>query len=64
MFVFTLSLEIASLEIFFIGRSPLVQCSLAVRLAPLFASELRNARPFWRPLFVWLVFQQFSDPTY
>ena len=35
-FVFTLSLEIASLEIFFIGRSPLVQCSLAVCLDPLF----------------------------
>ena len=46
-----------------IGRSPLVQCSLAVRLALLFASELRNARPFWCPLFVWLVFQQCSDPT-
>ena len=28
-----------------------------------FASELRNARPFWCPLFVWLVFQQYSDPT-
>ena len=40
-----------------------MQSSLAVRLAPLFASELLNARPFWRPLFVWLVFQQFSDPT-
>ena len=38
-FVFTLSLEIASLEIFFIGRSPLVQCSLAVRLAPLFCQR-------------------------
>ena len=62
-FVFTLSLEIASLQIFFIDRSPLVQCSLAVRLALLFASELRNARPFWCPLFVWLVFQQCSDPT-
>ena len=35
-FVFTLSLEIASLEIFFMGCSPLLQCSLAVRLAPLF----------------------------
>ena len=23
-----------------------------------FASELRDARPFWCPLFVWLVFQQ------
>ena len=58
--VFTLSLEITSLDIFFIGRSPLVQCSLAVRF---FASELRNARPFWCLLFVWLVFQQCSDPT-
>ena len=38
-FVFTLSLEIASLEIFFISRSPLVQCSLAVRLAQLFCQQ-------------------------
>ena len=28
-----------------------------------FASELRNAWPFWCPLFVWLVFQQYSDHT-
>ena len=38
-FVFTLSLEIASLEILFIGPSPLVQCSLAVRLALLFCQR-------------------------
>ena len=28
-----------------------------------FARELSHARPFWCPLFVWLVFQQCSDPT-
>ena len=39
-----------------------MQCSLAGRLAPFFASELRNARPFWCPLFVWFNWFSSSAP--